>query len=91
MIGMNTTIQKRTPAVLQGRTMSGFDLLTSVPYTLSIAVGAVLVGIVPFRALLIGMACGVGLSAAYAFVTLRQEQSPRSLVPHPEQRDAVPE
>jgi Na+/melibiose symporter-like transporter len=91
MIGMNTTIQKRTPAVLQGRTMSGFDLLTSVPYTLSIAVGAVLVGIVPFRALLIGMACGVGLSAAYAFVTLRQEQSPRSLVPHPEQHDVVPE
>jgi Na+/melibiose symporter-like transporter len=99
-IGLNTTIQKRTPADLQGRTMSGFDLMTSVPYTLSIAVGAVLVGIIPFRILLLAMSCGVALSAGYAFITLRGEAGrppPPDQAPDPapvplhRPPDAVPE
>lgn len=80
IVGMTTTLQKRTPPELQGRTMSAFDLLTTVPYTMSIAAGAVLVGIVPFRDLLVAMSVGVALAAAYAFVTLRPEEQAAGMV-----------
>ena len=84
MVGMNTSLQRRTPAELQGRTAAGFDLLTSVPYTLSIAVGAVLVGVVPYRGLLMVMAIGMAISAGYAFITLREPTVPgRSPAPRP--------
>jgi len=92
MVGVNTALQRRTPSELQGRTAAGFDLLTSVPYTLSIAVGAVLVGVVPYRALLLVMALGVALSAVYAFVTLREPAVPRPAAAlRPIASDAVPE
>jgi len=76
MVGINTSLQRRTPRELQGRVSAGFDLLTSVPYTLSIALGAVLVGLVAYRALLVVMALGVAISALYAFVTLRERPAP---------------
>jgi len=76
MVGINTSLQRRTPSELQGRVSAGFDLLTSVPYTLSIALGAVLVGLVAYRALLVVMALGVAISALYAFVTLRERPAP---------------
>lgn len=93
MIGVNTAIQRRTPAQLQGRAAAGFELLAGVPYTSSIAVGAVLVGLVPYRVLLVAMAIGVGLSALYAFVTLREPAAVQGEgpPPRPARRDAAPE
>ncbi len=92
MVGINTALQRRTPTELQGRTASGFDLLTSIPYTVSIAIGAVLVGVVAYRVLLLVMAAGVAVSAAYAFVTLREPAPPEPLrVPRPVAPDAAPE
>jgi MFS family permease len=72
VVALNTSMQRRSATELQGRVAAGFELLTSVPYALSIAVGAVLVGIVDFRILIAVMAVVVALSAVYALVTVRE-------------------
>jgi MFS family permease len=70
IVGYVTAIQLRTPAALQGRVNSAADVLVGVPQTLSIALGAGLVGIVDYRALIAVMsavtaACGVSLLTAH--------------------------
>jgi hypothetical protein len=43
LVGAYTLLQLRTPAELQGRAFSAFDLIASLPQTMSIALGAILV------------------------------------------------
>jgi MFS family permease len=64
VVGEVTLLQRRTPVALQGRAFTAVELMTGVPQTLSIAVGAVLVGIVDYRLLLLAIAvviAGAGL------------------------------
>jgi MFS family permease len=44
LVGAYTLLQLRTPAELQGRAFSAFDVIASLPQTISIAVGALLIG-----------------------------------------------
>ena len=65
IVGFGTSIQLRTPARLQGRVASAADTMVSTPQTVSIAVGAALVTVVPYRALVVVMAVVVAACAAY--------------------------
>jgi MFS family permease len=70
--GMSTTLQRLTPAHLQGRTFSAVDVLVSTPQSLSIAVGAALIATVDHRLLLAAMTVGLLLAALY--LGTRREQ-----------------
>ena len=76
IVGLMTLLQRRTPNELQGRVSSAADTLISVPQTLSIAVGAILVSHVNYRYLLVAMAVVIAGSAAYLLT--RREQWVRS-------------
>ena len=70
VVGYVTAVQLRTPAALQGRVSSAADVLVGVPQTLSIALGAGLVGIVDYRALValmaaVTIACGAYLATVH--------------------------
>jgi MFS family permease len=69
VVGYFTAIQLRTPSDLQGRVYSAGDMVVGVPQTLSIALGAALVSVVDYRALIVLMClvtalCGLYLLAA---------------------------
>jgi MFS family permease len=72
IVGATTLLQRRTPPELQGRTYSAFDLLASVPQTISIGVGALIIGVVGFRPELTMMAVAIAGSAAI-MLTVRRE------------------
>jgi MFS family permease len=66
IVGFATSIQLRTPERLQGRVASAADTMISTPQTVSIALGATLVTVIDYRALVVVMtvvlaACGVYL------------------------------
>lgn len=63
IVGATTLVQRRSPDELRGRIASAFDAAVTIPQTLAIAAGAVLITVVPYRGLLAGM-CGVLLMAA---------------------------
>ena len=70
VVGYVTAVQLRTPAPLQGRVSSAADVLIGVPQTVSIALGAGLVGIVDYRALValmaaVTVACGAYLATVH--------------------------
>lgn len=72
IVGFMTLLQRRTPNDLQGRVSSAADTLTTVPQTVSIAVGAALVSHLDYRYLLVAMA--VVIAAAAAYLLTRREQ-----------------
>jgi hypothetical protein len=53
-------VRARTPPELQGRVYSAADTLIGVPQTISIALGAFLITIVDYRALIVIMALVTG-------------------------------
>jgi MFS family permease len=65
IVGFATSIQLRTPARLQGRVASAADTMVSTPQTISIALGATLVTVLDYRALVVVMAIVVTACAAY--------------------------
>jgi len=65
IVGYATAIQVRTPLRLQGRVLSASDTLVSTPQTISIAVGAALIGVFDYRLLVVVMAVVVAACAAY--------------------------
>jgi MFS family permease len=65
IVGFATSIQLRTPARLQGRVASAADTMVSTPQTISIALGATLVTVFDYRALVVVMAVVVTGCAAY--------------------------
>jgi MFS family permease len=76
IVGFNTLIQLQTPDHLQGRVYSAADTVLSVPQTVSIGVGAALVGIVDYRLLLAIIAGVLAISALYVFTRAEQRQQP---------------
>ncbi len=69
VVGYFTAVQLRTPADLQGRVNSAADVLVGVPQTLSIALGAGLIGIVDYRVLIVVMSAVTGVCGAYLATT----------------------
>ena len=74
-VSYQTLLQRRTPLELQGRVFTASEAITTVPYSLSIAIGAAIVGIVDFRYLYIAvaLACAIGGGLLYR---LGGEQAP---------------
>ena len=65
IVGYATAIQTRTPLHLQGRVLSASDTLVNMPQTISIALGAALIGVFDYRLLVILMAIVVAGCGAY--------------------------
>ncbi len=49
IVAYETLMQRRTPEALQGRVMAAVEAAVTLPYVVSIAIGAVIVSIVPFQ------------------------------------------
>lgn len=62
-IALLTLLQRSAPAQLQGRVYAGFEVATTVPQTASIGLGAYLIGVLDYRALLLTEAAVVVLAA----------------------------
>jgi Na+/melibiose symporter-like transporter len=73
VVGAATQIQRRTPLELQGRAFSAFDLLASVPQTVSIGVGALLIGVIGYQPELFLMAAAIACSSVVMFAAARAE------------------
>ena len=72
VIGVYTLLQRLTPRQLQGRAFSAAEVLLGGPQTLSIALGAVLVTIVDYRALLLVQAAFTVAAAIYLLRATRR-------------------
>lgn len=72
LIGLVTSLQRRTPPELMGRADAAFNVLVTVPQAASIAVGAALLAVVDFRLLLCAMTALMLLAAA--FLGTRRDQ-----------------
>jgi hypothetical protein len=55
-----------------GRVSTATDVLVTTPQALSIAVGALLVGLLDYRLIFVMMAAGVVLAAGYLLAMMRQ-------------------
>lgn len=76
IVGAVTLIQRRTPADLQGRAYSAFDLLASVPQTVSIGAGALLIGVLGYRSELLMMAVPLMVAALVMGTAQRDDAAP---------------
>jgi MFS family permease len=65
IVGFATAIQLRTPQHLQGRVASAADTIVSTPQTVGIALGAALISVFDYRALIAIMAVAVAACGAY--------------------------
>jgi MFS family permease len=65
VVGAYTLLQRLTPLGLQGRAFSAAELLLGAPQTLSIALGAALVTVVDYRALLLVEAAVIAIAALW--------------------------
>jgi MFS family permease len=72
IVGAYTMLQIRTPLELQGRVSAAADTILSTPQTVSIALGAWLVGVVDYKVLLYVIAATVLAAAGY--LLSRKEQ-----------------
>jgi MFS family permease len=68
VVGFTTLIQRITPAELQGRVYGAASALVTAPQTISIAVGAALIGALGYRVLLAVAAAVTALAATYLLV-----------------------
>ena len=73
IVCLTTTIQRRTPGELQGRTFTAFELFAGVPQLLSILAGALLVTLVDYRIPLVVMAAGIAAAGVYSALRLRED------------------
>ncbi len=66
-VAYNTLLQRRTPLELQGRVFTASEAITTVPYSISIGIGALIVDVVGFRALYLAtaVACALGGGLLY--------------------------
>lgn len=65
IVGLTTLVQRLTPSELQGRVYAAADAVITTPQTISIAVGAALVGVAGYQVLLAAMAACNGVAGAY--------------------------
>ncbi|HJU36161.1 MAG TPA: MFS transporter [Gaiellaceae bacterium] len=73
-VAFNTSIQTRTPLVIQGRVDAACEVSLSVAQAVSIGTGAALSTLVDYRILLVAMAAVVAASAGYLLT--RHDESP---------------
>jgi hypothetical protein len=83
IVCLTTTIQRRTPGGLQGRTFTAFELFCGGPQLLSILAGAVLVTLVDYRIPLVVMAVGIAAAGIYSARRLREDEPPSELADQP--------
>jgi MFS family permease len=65
VVAIGTAYQRRSGQSIQGRVAAAANMLFSVPQTMSIAVGAVLISLVDYRVEILAMFAGVAVSAVY--------------------------
>lgn len=58
LIAELTIVQRRTSSELQGRAIAASDAIVTTPFTISIAIGAVIIDAVGFRLIYLGVAAG---------------------------------
>jgi MFS family permease len=73
LVGAYTLLQLRTPNELQGRAFSAFDLMASLPQTMSIGVGAVLVTVIGYQGELTIIAVVVSIAALILLLPIAGE------------------
>jgi Na+/melibiose symporter-like transporter len=78
IVALSTAYQRRSPQHLQGRVNAAASLLFSVPQTVSIALGAVLITVIDYRIEIVAMGAGTIVCAAY-LLTRSEEQAATEL------------
>jgi len=73
LVGAYTLLQLRTPSELQGRAFSAFDLIASLPQTMSIGLGAILVTAVGYKWELSILAVVVSVAALIMLLPIEGE------------------
>jgi MFS family permease len=73
LVGAYTLLQLRTPGELQGRAFSAFDLIASLPQTMSIALGAVLITVLGYQGELTIIAVVVSFAALIMLLPIQGE------------------
>jgi MFS family permease len=73
LVGAHTLLQLRTPNELQGRAFSAFDLIASLPQTISIGVGAILVTAIGYQGELSIIAVVVSIAAVILLLPIAGE------------------
>jgi MFS family permease len=73
VVALATAYQRRSPSVLQGRVSAAANMLFSVPQTISIALGALLVTLIDYRLEIAIMTASTLLAAAYLLTRRRDE------------------
>lgn len=81
LVGAYTLLQLRTPSELQGRAFSAFDLIASLPQTMSIGLGAILVTVVGYKWELSILAVVVSIAALIMLLPIKGEPNFGPLVP----------
>lgn len=72
VVALATAYQRRSPAQMQGRVAAAANMLFSVPQTISIAAGAVLISVVDWRIEIVAAAIVFALASVY-MLTRREE------------------
>ncbi len=80
-----TVVQRRTPADMQGRAISASDAIINTPFTISIAIGAAIIGAVGYRLIYLGCAAGFIAVALWLLPYLKITK------PDPDREPASPE
>jgi MFS family permease len=73
LVGAYTLLQLRTPSELQGRAFSAFDLIASLPQTMSIALGAILITVLGYQGELTIIAVVVAVAALILLLPIAGE------------------
>jgi MFS family permease len=81
LVGAYTLLQLRTPGELQGRAFSAFDLIASLPQTMSIALGAILVTVLGYKGELTIIAVVVSIATLILLLPIKGEPNFGPLVP----------
>jgi MFS family permease len=74
IVALATAYQRRSPAAVQGRVAAAANMLFSVPQTVSIAAGALLITLIDYRFEIVTMFIVLLLSAAY-LLTRRDDEA----------------
>jgi MFS family permease len=73
LVGAYTLVQLRTPAALQGRAFSAFDLIASLPQAISIALGAGLISALGYRGEMTLIAVVVAIATVILLLPVKGE------------------
>lgn len=76
VVGMNTLLQRRTPARLMGRVSAATDMVVSAPQAVSVVAGAVLVAVVDYRLLFAVAGAATVLDGLYLLRFARRDTGP---------------